>query len=161
MSSNVSVGTLVDDDGDLKIMTNNGLQTISGNLATISSGIQNAVLTSPINGGAGLQWNGNVNTIAAAVNPDHMLEKYEFNQFVVEHKVQEQELMKLKETNVNYAEEIKEAMAKNCAREFIKKLSFSKKHDPDANTHSFRGRVWVFTREELVNLIEDVKQGRV
>ena len=52
-------------------------------------------------------------------------------------------------------------MAKNCAREFIKKLTFSKKHDVDTSTHSFRGRVWVFTREELVNLIEDVKKGNV
>jgi len=158
MTSNIAVGTVVDDDGDLKIMTNNGLQSITANTVSVGAGISNAVLTTPNMGNV---WAGNVNTIAAVVNPDDMLEKYEFNQFVVEHKVQEQELMKLKETNVNYAEEIKEAMAKNCAREFIKKLSFSKKHDPDANTHSFRGRVWVFTREELVNLIEDVKQGRV
>jgi hypothetical protein len=148
----------IGDDGDLKIMTNNGLQTI----------MSNAVLTSPASIGAVSSWSAN-NVVAGAgvggfnikVNPDEMLEKYEFNQFVVEHKVQEQELLTLKEQNVNYAEEIKEAMAKNCAREFIKKLSFSKKHDPDTSTHSFRGRVWVFTREELVSLIEDVKQGRV
>lgn len=156
MTNNIAVGTLVDADGDLKIMTNNGLQTITANTVTAGAGITNAVLTTP-NMGAGSNFGGTI----SSVNPDDMLERYEFNQFVVEHKVQEQELMKLKETNVNYAEEIKEAMAKNCARDFIKKLSFSKKHDADANTHSFRGRVWVFTREELVNLIEDVKQGRV
>jgi hypothetical protein len=131
--------------------------------------MSNVVLTTPSSIGAVGNWSAhNVVTVAAIndgftinVNPDEMLEKYEFNQFVVEHKVQEQELLTLKEQNVNYAEEIKEAMAKNCAREFIKKLSFSKKHDPDTSTHSFRGRVWVFTREELVNLIEDVKQGKV
>jgi Ni,Fe-hydrogenase maturation factor len=95
------------------------------------------------------------------VKPDDVLEKYEFNQFVVEHKVQEHELIKLKEENVNYAEIIKENMAKNCARDFVKKLSFSKKHDKDKDVHSFRGRVWVFTREELVQLIDDVKQGKV
>jgi len=153
-----SIGDVVDDGGDLKIMTNNGLQTI----------MSNAVLTAPSSIGVG-SWSAN-NVVTAnqgaggftiKVDPDEMLEKYEFNQFVVEHKVQEQELLTLKEQNVNYAEEIKEAMAKNCAREFIKKLSFSKKHDPDTSTHSFRGRVWVFTREELVNLIEDVKQGKV
>lgn len=152
-----SIGDVVDDDGDLKIMTNNGLQTI----------MSNAVLTSPASIGVN-SWSAN-NVVTAGqggsftikVDPDEMLEKYEFNQFVVEHKVQEQELMKLKEENVNYADEIKEQMAKNCAREFVKKLSFSKKHDVDTSTHSFRGRVWVFTREELVNLIEDVKQGKV
>jgi hypothetical protein len=155
-----NVGDVINDDGDLKIMTNNGLQTI----------MSNAVLTTPSSIGAVGNWSAH-NVVTAnqgvgsgftiKVNPDDMLEKYEFNQFVVEHKVQEQELLTLKEQNVNYAEEIKEAMAKNCAREFIKKLSFSKKHDPDTSTHSFRGRVWVFTREELVSLIEDVKQGKV
>jgi len=151
-----AIGDVIVDNGDLKIMTNNGLQTI----------MSNAVLTAPSSIGVS-SWSAN-NVVTAGqggftikVDPNEMLEKYEFNQFVVEHKVQEQELLKLKETNVNYAEEIKEAMAKNCAREFIKKLSFSKKHDPDTSTHSFRGRVWVFTREELVNLIEDVKKGNV
>jgi hypothetical protein len=121
---------------------------------TAGAGINNAwVTTAPMNGVSGATFN--------QVKPDDMLEKYEFNQFVVEHKIQEQELLKLKEENVNYADEIKEQMAKNCAREFIKKLTFSKKHDVDSSTHSFRGRVWVFTREELVNLIEDVKQGKV
>lgn len=149
----VAIGTVVQDDDDLKIMTNNGLQTImssavaTGNWSTAT--IPNGITANTITGGT------------FNVKPDDVLEKYEFNQFVVEHKVQEQELMTLKEQNVNYAEEIKESMAKNCAREFIKKLSFSKKHDPDTSTHSFRGRVWVFTREELVSLIEDVKQGKV
>jgi uncharacterized protein YktA (UPF0223 family) len=145
----------LNDDGDLKIMTNNGLQTIMSNaVLTAGAGINNSwVTTAPMNG-----------VSAATFKPitaDDLLEKYEFNQFVVEHKVQEQELLKLKEENVNYADEIKEQMAKNCAREFIKKLTFSKKHDVDTSTHSFRGRVWVFTREELVNLIEDVKKGNV
>ena len=150
----VAIGNVIQDDDDLKIMTNTGLQTImssavaSGNWSTAN--IPNGITANVITGGT-----------ITSVKPDDVLEKYEFNQFVVEHKVQEQELMKLKEENVNYAEVIKENMAKNCAREFVKKLSFSKKHDVDTSTHSFRGRVWVFTREELVSLIEDVKQGRV
>ena len=152
-----NVGDLIVDDGDLKVVTGNGLSTltgISGSVLTAGAGINNAwVTTAPMNGVSA----GTFKT----VNADDMLEKYEFNQFVVEHKVQEQELLKLKEENVNYADEIKEQMAKNCAREFIKKLTFSKKHDVDTSTHSFRGRVWVFTREELVNLIEDVKKGNV
>lgn len=149
-----AVGTLVDDDGDLKIMTNNGLQALGINppngLPPNSSWVTANVMPSAISAGT-----------ITAVKPDDVLEKYEFNQFVVEHKVQEQELIKLKEENVNYAELIKENMAKNCAREFVKKLSFSKKHDKDLDVHSFRGRVWVFTREELVQLIDDVKQGKV
>ena len=158
MTHNVVGDVTLSDEGDLKIMTNNGLQTI----------MSNAVLTAPSSIGAAGSWSANTVVAGAGVggftinvNPDDMLEKYEFNQFVVEHKIQEQELMKLKEENVNYADEIKEQMAKNCAREFIKKLSFSKKHDVDTSTHSFRGRVWVFTREELVSLIEDVKKGNV
>ena len=152
--TNVSVGTLVDEGGDLKIMTDNGLQTITANtVLSGNAGISNAfVTTAPLNSVSGVTFN---------VKPDDVLEKYEFNQFVVEYKVQEQELLKLKETNVNYTDEIKEVMAKNCAREFIKKLSFSKKHNVETDTHSFRGRAWVFTREELVSLIEDVKQGKV
>jgi hypothetical protein len=152
-----NIGDLIVDDGDLKVVTGNGLSTltsISNSVLTAGAGVNNAWVTTA-------QANGVSGGFTFNVNPDDMLEKYEFNQFVVEHKVQEQELLTLKEQNVNYAEEIKEAMAKNCAREFIKKLSFSKKHDPDTSTHSFRGRVWVFTREELVNLIEDVKQGKV
>jgi hypothetical protein len=152
-----NVGDLIVDDGDLKVVTGNGLSTLTGisnSVLTAGAGINNAwVTTAPLNGVSGATFK--------PVNPDDMLEKYEFNQFVVEHKVQEQELMKLKEENVNYADEIKEQMAKNCARDFIKKLTFSKKHDVDTSTHSFRGRVWVFTREELMNLIEDVKKGNV
>jgi len=152
-----NVGDLIVDDGDLKVVTGNGLSTLTGisnSVLTAGAGINNAwVTTAPLNGVSA----GTFKPITA----DDLLEKYEFNQFVVEHKVQEQELLKLKEENVNYADEIKEQMAKNCAREFIKKLTFSKKHDVDTSTHSFRGRVWVFTREELVTLIEDVKKGNV
>jgi hypothetical protein len=152
-----NVGDLIIDDGDLKVVTGNGLSTLTGisnAVMTAGAGINNSwVTTAPMNGVSAGTFN--------QVKPDDLLEKYEFNQFVVEHKVQEQELLKLKEENVNYADEIKEQMAKNCAREFIKKLTFSKKHDVDTSTHSFRGRVWVFTREELVSLIEDVKKGNV
>ena len=157
MTNSIAVGSVIDDAGDIKIMTNNGLQTLvmpSGAIA--GAGISNAfTTTTPMNGVSGVTFN------TVIIKPDDVLEKYEFNQFVVEYKVQEQELLKLKETNVNYTDEIKEVMAKNCAREFIKKLSFSKKHIVETDTHSFRGRAWVFTREELVSLIEDVKQGRV
>ena len=65
----------------------------------------------------------------------------------------------MKEQNVDYADAIKENMAKNFARDVTKKISYTKKFEQDTFTHSFRGRAWVFTKEELINLIEDIKNG--
>lgn len=92
-------------------------------------------------------------------NNDAVLDKYELNELTVEHKVQEFELMKLRETDVNYAEVIKENLAKLASREVIKKATFTKKKDLDTETTSFRARVWVFTKDELNQLIEDIKNG--
>jgi hypothetical protein len=101
--------------------------------------------------------NGTYGSIAMSVITDNLLDKYEFNKIVVDHKVQEQELMKLKEVAPDYANEIKENLAKNAARDIIKKMSFTRKHDKDADVHHFIGRVWVFTEDELKKLIEEVK----
>lgn len=98
-------------------------------------------------------------TIAMGVITEQLLDKYEFNKIVVDHKVQEHELMKLKEVAPDYANEIKENLAKNAARDIIKKMSFTRKHDKDADVHHFIGRVWVFTEDELKKLIEDVKNA--
>jgi len=103
--------------------------------------------------------NGSYGTIAIGVITDNLLDKYEFNKVVVDHKVQEQELMKLKEVAPDYANEIKENLAKNAARDIIKKMSFTRKHDKDTDVHHFIGRVWVFTEEELKKLIEEVKNA--
>jgi hypothetical protein len=88
-----------------------------------------------------------------------IINRYELNEFVVQHRVQEHELLKLKETNVDYAEIIKENMTKSCAKDLIKKMSFTKKTDIDSDTHSFRGRVWVFTKEELTQMITEIRNG--
>lgn len=101
--------------------------------------------------------NGTYGSIAMSVITENLLDKYEFNKIVVDHKVQEQELMKLKEVAPDYANEIKENLAKNAARDIIKKMSFTRKHDKDADVHHFIGRVWVFTEDELKKLIEEVK----
>ena len=88
-----------------------------------------------------------------------MIDRYQLNEFVVQHRVQEQELLKLKETNVDYAEIIKENLAKSCSKDLMKKMTFTKKTDIDSDTHSFRGRVWVFTKEELTQMITEIRNG--
>lgn len=90
---------------------------------------------------------------------EDIIDRYALNEFIVEHRVQEQELLKLKEQNVDYADTIKENMAKNLSRDVIKKVSFTKKLEQDTFVHSFRGRCWVFTKEELINMIQEIKNG--
>lgn len=102
---------------------------------------------------------GNYGTIAMGVITDNLLDKYEFNKLTVDHKVSAHELLKLKDTVPTYADEIKENLAKNASRELVKKITFTKKHDVDSDVHHFIGRVWVFTEEELRNLIEEVKHA--
>ncbi len=101
----------------------------------------------------------NYGSIAMTMITEDLLDRYEFNKIVVDHKVQEQELLKLKEVAPDYANEIKENLAKNAARDIMKKMSFTKKHDKDADVHHFIGRVWVFTEDELKKLIEEVKNA--
>lgn len=98
-------------------------------------------------------------TIAMGIITDDLLDKYEFNKLTVDHKVASHELLKLKDTVPTYADEIKENLAKNAARELVKKMTFTKKHDIDSDVHHFIGRVWVFTEEELKKLIEEVKNA--
>jgi len=89
---------------------------------------------------------------------EDLLERHELNLLTVEHKVTEFELMKLKDTVPTYADEIKENLSRNIAREIIKKTSFTKKRDLDADVHHFIGRVWVFTEDELKKLIEEARK---
>ena len=87
---------------------------------------------------------------------EQILDRYSLNELVVQHRVQEQELMKLRETDVDYADHIKQNLAKNASEEVVRKMSFTKKKEVDSDTHSFRGRVWVFTKEELTQMIEEI-----
>jgi len=84
---------------------------------------------------------------------ENFLDEYSFNKFTVDHKLQEHEFMKLKDTVPTFADEIKENLSKNLARDIIKKATFTKKKDVDADVHHFIGRAWVFTEDELKNLI--------
>ena len=90
---------------------------------------------------------------------EDFLDTHSFNKITVDHKVSEFELMKLKETVPTYADEIKENLSKNLARDIIKKTTFTKKHDKDADVHHFLGRVWVFTEDELTKLINEARNA--
>ena len=90
---------------------------------------------------------------------EDFLDTHSFNKITVEHKVAEFELLKLKETVPTYADEIKENLSKNLARDIIKKTTFTKKHNVDSDTHHFLGRVWVFTEDELKNLINEARNA--
>jgi len=100
-----------------------------------------------------------ISSISIRTSADEIFDRYSLNEFLVEHRVQEFELMKLRETTVDYADVIKNNLAKTASKEIIKKMTFTKKHEIDSDTHSFRGRVWVFTKDELNKMIEEIRNG--
>lgn len=133
------------DNDDLKIMTNTGLATV-GSMPTGSVTIaSNAIY--------------NTATISASpyFDVEDFLDQHIMSRVTIDHKIQEQELLKLKEVAPDYANEIKENLSKNAARDIIKKMTFTKKHDKDADVHHFIGRVWVFTEQELKDLLQEVR----
>lgn len=136
-----NIGDVVVNDDMLSIVTGAGTSAILAGVANSSVTVSAAQRPTP------------------KVKTQDILDQFALNEFVVEHRVQEQELIKLKEQNVDYADAIKENMAKNLSRDVTKKISFTKKFEQDTFTHSFRGRAWVFTKEELINLIEEIKNG--
>lgn len=87
-------------------------------------------------------------------NVDDILDEFAMNRLVIDHKVTAQELLKLQEVAPDFAKEIKENIAKNLARDIATKVSYTKKHDKDADVHHYIGRVWVFTEEELKAILE-------
>jgi hypothetical protein len=88
-----------------------------------------------------------------------ILDRYQLNELTVQHRVQEFELLKLRESNVDYATEIKHNLAKMASEEVTNKMTFTKKTEINTDTHSFRGRVWVFSKEELLKMIEEIRNG--
>jgi hypothetical protein len=91
------------------------------------------------------------NTIS--MQTEDALDKFAMNKFTIDHKVTAQELLKLQEVAPDFAKEIKENIAKNLARDISNKVSYTKKHDKDTDVHHFIGRVWVFTEEELKQVL--------
>jgi hypothetical protein len=122
--------------------------TIDINKITISSTNSNILTANTVYG-----------SIAMELITDEILDRYSLNKITIDHKVQEQELLKLKETVPTYADEIKENLARNMSRDIMKKMTFTKRHDKDADVHHFLGRVWVFTEDELKNLIQEIKNA--
>ena len=96
-------------------------------------------------------------SIASHFDIDDFLDEHIMNRVTCDYKIQEQELMKLRESAPDYASEIKETLSQNVARDLVKKITFTKKHDKNADVHHFIGRVWAFTEEELRNLIEEAR----
>lgn len=140
MITTSNVGDVVVDDGDLKIMTNTGLV----NIAPVTS----TVTANPIMTGA------NSVTIGKSFDMEDFLDEHIMNKITINHKVSEHELLKLREVSPTYADEIKEEIAKNAAREVAKRMTYTKRTDKDADVHHFIGRVWVFTESELKEFIE-------
>ena len=96
-------------------------------------------------------------TISITTSAQELLDRRDMNLIVVDHKVSEMEMMKLKEVQPDYADHIKENIAKKATREVINKMTFTKKKLLDDDTHHFYGRVYVFTKEELIQLIEEAR----
>lgn len=88
---------------------------------------------------------------------EDLLDRHSMNKLTVDHKVTAHELLKLKESVPDYADEIKNNIAKKAAQEVSKKMTYTKKQDVESDTHHFIGRVWVFTEEELKQLIEEAR----
>lgn len=143
----MTIGEFTMQDEELKIMTASGAVTVS--TGSTMYGTLNTITTSGIS---------SIDTLSNDSIED-LLEKWIMNRVTVDHKVQEQELMKLKEVAPDYANEIKENLAKNVARDIVKKTTFTKKHDKDTDVHHFIGRVWCFTEQELKEFIKEIKNA--
>jgi len=135
-TSIISATSGVGDLSDLSVITNGGTLSPIGTV-TISN-----------TSGA---------TMSLGESDEDIMERWIMNRVTIDHKVQEQELIKLKEVAPDYANEIKENLAKNAARDMIKKITFTKKHDKDADIHHFIGRVWCFTEQEMKEFIKEVR----
>lgn len=144
------VGQVAVDTDGYKISTGNAWLPISNGGGTLT-------VTGPATGtisGAG---------VAAAVwNPpknEEILDKFEMNQVVVEHKVAEHELMKLKTDQPDYADQIKQALGVNATTKIIEKMTFTKKKNMDTDVNHFIGRVWVFNKDEMETLIKEIRNA--
>jgi hypothetical protein len=98
-------------------------------------------------------------TINMSKSVESVVDAYDMNQISVEHRITEFELLKLKESDINYADHIKSNLSKMATAEVVKRMTFTKKKEIDSDTTSFRGRIYVFTKDELQHLIKDIIEG--
>jgi hypothetical protein len=95
----------------------------------------------------------------ALASQDNLLDKYEMNQFVLQHNLSALEYVTLQTVDINFADHIKQNLAKNTVIKIIDKMSFTRSTNTETDTITFRGRIWVFTKEELNQLIQDAKNA--
>jgi len=136
-------------------------KTLIGDTITITGGGNGPMPFGSITTGTKVYTNtGTVGTMQMPkASIDYLLDTYEMNQIVVEHKLQEQELMTLKNADVDFANHIKVNLTNRTAERIVQKMSFTKVKDPNMDVTSFRGRIWVFTRDELEQLIKDAQNA--
>lgn len=97
--------------------------------------------------------------ISTMTKTNNLLDKYEMNHFVVQHKLTAQEYMTLQTVDTNFADHIKHNITKTTATKIIDKMSFTRSTSVGNDTITVRGRIWVFTKEELNQLIQDAKNA--
>ena len=143
------IGTVTQSNsGTYAIVTPNGLSPI-GNIGIGNGGVDSWSAANVVSSSVG-------STLKLKPTVDEIMDEHSLNRFAIDHKVSAQELLKLQEVAPDYASEIKENIAKNLARDIAKKVMYKKKHDKDADVHHFIGRVWVFTDDELKELLQNV-----
>lgn len=121
--------------------------TLSAPLPTINSSMVTSSIMS----------NGTISQVVPVDRIEEILDTYDLNQVMCEYKLAEFELMKMRDEDPNYSETIKTAIANKISSDVVKKVSFTMKKDKDADVNYFRGRAYVFTKQELIDLIKEVR----
>lgn len=132
------------DDNDVNYDT----LTLSTPLPTINSAMISSSILS----------NSAITQVVPVDRIEEILDTYELNQIMCEYKLAEFELMKMRDEDPNYSETIKTAIANKISSDVVKKVSFTMKKDKDTDVNYFRGRAYVFTKQELIDLIKEVRK---
>ena len=146
-------------DNDLDILRVGGMDGPVGSITISNSGDYGIVNSSGTISPITVSTTASTIGITGFFDMDDFLDEHIMNRVTCDHKVAGHELLKLKEVAPDYANEIKENLAKNAARDIIKKVTFTKKHDKDSDVHHFIGRVWCFTEQELKEFIKEAKNA--
>lgn len=131
---------------------------IGGDMIEIT-GDTTLTTTPPIVGSIAFPSDVAISTMARSASQVNLLDKYEMNHFVVQHKLTAQEYMTLQTVDTNFADHIKHNITKTTATKIIDKMSFTRSTSVGNDTITVRGRIWVFTKEELNQLIQDAKNA--
>ncbi len=132
------------DDNDVNYDT----LTLSAPLPTINSAMISSSILS----------NSAITQVVPVDRIEEILDTYDLNQVMCEYKLAEFELMKMRDEDPNYSETIKTAIANKISSDVVKKVSFTMKKDKDTDVNYFRGRAYVFTKQELIDLIKEVRK---